>query len=289
MVCILTRYFFNAGNFLTETKGIATLAEIHDLSKSDDFFKWLDLTVIENKIKNSVFYQNANSLLQTEERTQKSILKDFHSRITLLADPLIRNATSGNDFDLRLLRKQKISIYLNIPEVNKERLKSIVTLFWAQTIHLMTERQPNLKEEPYPVLAILDEFGNMAKINKLKEGVSFLRSYRIRPIVIVQYLSQITSIYGQHDAKGFLNSKVKIAFALNDVEDAKYFSECLGQKTVKVKSTSVSVGHHESTSKNTSFQAKALMTPDELMQMKSEDAIILLEAQPPIKAKKYYV
>ncbi len=45
--------------------------------------------------------------------------------MVLFSDPLIRNATSGNDFDLRNLKKEKISIYLNIPDADKERLKTI--------------------------------------------------------------------------------------------------------------------------------------------------------------------
>ena len=111
----------------------------------------------------------------------------------------------------------------------------------------------------------------------------------MRVIVLVQYLSQITSIYGQHDAKAFLNSKVKIAFALNDIDDAKFFSESLGKKTVRVKSQGSSMGHHQSSSENISFQSRPLMTPDEIMQMKKLEEIILIEAAASIKAKKYFV
>jgi hypothetical protein len=32
------------------------------------------------------------------------------------------------------------------------------------------------------------------------------------------------------DARGFLNTKVKIAFTLNDADDAKFFSEALGKR-----------------------------------------------------------
>ena len=93
----------------------------------------------------------------------------------------------------------------------------------------MTLHEPS-QDEKIRVLALLDEFGNMSRISKLKEGMSFLRSYNIRMVVIVQYLSQITSIYGRDDARGFLNTKVKIAFTLNDAEDAKFFSEALGKR-----------------------------------------------------------
>ncbi len=275
--------------YLLETQQTATLAEIHDLSKQEDFFDWLNLILVKKTITQPVFIQNAASLLNADpEKTQKNILKDFHARMTLFADPLVRHATSKNDFDLRKLRQEKMSIYLTIPDADKTRLKPLLTLFWAQLIHLMTQAEPDIKKEPYPLLALLDEFGNLAKIDKLKEGMSFLRSYRMRAIVIVQYLSQIYATYGQHDAKGFLNTKAKIAFALNDIDDAKFFSQSLGQKTVKVKSSGSSYGQHDSRSQNISFQSRALMTPDEMLQLPADQAIVLLESKPPIKAKKCY-
>lgn len=274
--------------YLFETNNMATLAEIHDLSKQEDFFGWLECLVKEEEIKGLVFNQNAVSLLGADGKTQKNILKDFHSRMTLLNDPLVRQATSGNDFDLRSLRDKKMSIYVHIPDADKERLKPILTLFWAQCINLLTQKEPDVMTEPYPVLALLDEFGNMARINKLKDGMSFFRSYRVRAIVIVQHLSQIISVYGRHDSKGFLNSKIKIAFALNDIDDARFFSQSLGSKTVKVTARGSSVGNYSTSSHNTSFQSRALMTPDEIMQMKDSQSIVLMEARNPIRAKKCY-
>jgi len=137
----------------------------------------------------------------------------------------------------------------------------------------------------------MDEFGNMARIDKLKDGLSFLRSYRIRCIIMVQYLAQLTSIYGKEDARAFLNNKVKIAFTLNDIDDAKYFSQSIGNKTVRVTSSASNNGHGTqggSYSHNTSHQACALMRADEIMQMSKKHEIILIEAQPLIKARKCY-
>ncbi|MCB1826832.1 MAG: type IV secretory system conjugative DNA transfer family protein [Coxiellaceae bacterium] len=165
-------------------------------------------------------------------------------------------------------------------------MTSIVVL---PLIHLMTQKEPDLHKEPYPVLALLDEFGNMARINKLKEGMSFLRSYRVCSIVIVQYVSQIISVYGQHDAKGFTNAKIKIAFAMSDLDDAKFFSEALGKTAVKVHSSTSTTGKQESNSKNISYQTRPLLAPDELMRLKKDEAIIVVEAASPIRAKKYDV
>lgn len=85
--------------------------------------------------------QNAFAL-GADEKTQKNILKDFQTRMSLFNDPLVGYATSKNDFDFRELRKKRISIYVQIPDGDKERLSPILTLFWAQLIHVISEREP---------------------------------------------------------------------------------------------------------------------------------------------------
>jgi len=274
---------------LFETTSMPTLPAVHDLSKIKDFFEWLESAVDSGNIENPVFYQNAHSLLLADkERTRGNILKDFHARLSQFVDPLLRHATSGNDFDFRELRQKKMSIYLHIPESKKEHLKPILTLFLAQFINFMTEEEPDPVHDHYPILALMDEFGNMARIEKLKDGLSFLRAYQIRPIIIVQHLAQITSIYGRDDAEGFLNSKVKVFFTLNSLQDAQFFSKSMGNKTIRVTSRGSSHGHHSSSSRNISYQSRPLMTPDEIMQMSKHQAIILVEGSAPIKATKCY-
>ena len=194
----------------------------------------------------------------------------------------MREATSGNDFDLSRLRKDKMNVYIHIPEGDQKRLQPILTLFWAQFTDVMTRKEPNVKDEPIPVLALMDEFGSMAKIPKLQFAMSFMRSYRIRCIVMVQYLGQIYSVYGQHDSKAFLNAKAKVVFALNDLDDAKYISNCLGSKTVKINSRTVSVGHHHQASKNASHQGQALLAPGEVSRLKKGRILVLLEGKAPL-------
>ena len=58
----------------------------------------------------------------------------------------------------------------------------------------------------------MDEVGNMARMDKLKDGMSFLRGYRMRCIIMVQHLGQLNAIYGKEEARGFRNTKVKITF-----------------------------------------------------------------------------
>jgi type IV secretion system protein VirD4 len=272
---------------------LPTLAAVHDLSKREDFGEWLAFEVEKGDIQNEVFYQNANSLLGADaERTQKNIIKDFHSRMTLFVDPLVREATSENDFDLSRLRKDKMNVYIHIPEGDQKRLQQILTLFWAQLTDIMTRKEPDLKEEPIPVLALMDEFGSMAKIPKLQAAMSFMRSYRIRCIVMVQYLGQIYSVYGRYDSKAFLNAKAKVVFALNDLDDAKYFSALTGNKTVRVVSKTVGSGQAISSghfSRNHTERGVPLLQPSEVGNLSSNKLLLMREGKSPIIGQKAYI
>jgi len=275
--------------YLFETKKMPTLAAIHDLSKQANFSDWLEGVAEEYETVNSIICQYCQSFLGVHEKTRSSILKDFHSRVALFSDPLVRNATDHNDFDFRNIRKEKMSIYLCIPDADKSRLNLVLTLFWTQLIDAMSQKIPNTNQEPYAVLGVMDEFGNMAKIEKLQCGLSFLRAYRMRCILIVQQFSQVISTYGQHDAKSFLNAKIRMAFTLNDYDDAKFFANALGQKAVQVQSHSVqnSMGNNEgNTSSHTSYQSKPLLSADQLLTLSRRNTIVLIEGYAPARIHK---
>jgi type IV secretion system protein VirD4 len=193
-----------------------------------------------------------------------------------------------NDFDLRELRKKPISIYINIPEREIERLSPLLTLFWIQLVDCLTVKEPDLRTEPYPVLALLDEFGNLSRVDKFRKGMSFLRSYRIVFVIILQHLGQLTSVYGRDDASGFLNTKVKMIFTLANKEDAKYFSDYMGQTTVKTKTRSISGGEHSRVSINEHEHLRPLLRPEEILRLPANDALIMIEGGYPVRAKKCF-
>ena len=276
--------------FLIETKGMATLEEIYHLAKQENFEGWLGKVIGMGKYSfPKTIIANAAALIDADDRTRSNILQDFYARITLFGDPIIQKNTAASDFDLRELRKQRMSVYIHIPEREKERLAPLLSLFWAQFVDSMTIKEPDLSVEPYAVLALMDEFGNLSKIDKLKSGMSFLRSFHIIPAIIVQYLGQIESVYGKVDLHGFLNTKIKMAYTLNDKDDAEYISQCLGQTTVMTKGRSISTHTRSSgVSINESDQLKPLMRKEEIMRLPKEQALILVEGHMPIRAKKCF-
>lgn len=278
--------------FLLEVNRSVTLAEIYDLSKEPSLVSYIKNQLREhNVLPSTQLTNNYNAFKESHEKTRLNVLKDFQSRLVMMMSPSIRKATSQNSFDLTKLRQERMSVYLSIPTGFQELLSPLLTVFWTQVTHLMTKREPDFRNEPYAVLCVLDEFGMMERINRIKDGLSFLRSYHVQFVIIVQYLSQIVSKYGRDDAKSFFNAKTKIIFTPSDFDDAKMLSAALGTKAVKMQSKSVNSGSMKSSghmTTNYQYQSKPLMRPDELMTLKMKTAIVMMEGQSPIKVNKLY-
>lgn len=224
-------------------------------------------------------------------QTASSVRKTFTSQLDLWLNPLLDYATSGNDFDLRDLRKKKISIYVGVKPRDFERLQAVMNLFFQQAIGEQTTELP--EQNPaltHQVLLMLDEFTSVGKVPILLNAIAFIPGYNVRTLMVIQTPSQLEEVYGRSGAQIMLKTlAARIVFAPNDIEDAKRISEELGYTTVKGKSLtrpSVLSNKHRSPSSTESDQRRALLLPQEVKEMKADDAIIFYEHLRPVRAHK---
>lgn len=266
-----------------------TFGELNRLVKQQHFDTWLLELLETTDHYDPEFYRNGFSYINAHEETRTSILISFSGYLELFDDPIVDAATSANDFDIRALRKQKMTIYVGFTDEDMERLAPILTLFWQQVISAMIKEIPCPKEEPYPLLCLIDEFSSLGRIDRLRRSLKLLREYRVRCILMFQYIAQTYEQYSHDEAKAFTNIKTKIAYGNEDLSDAEFISKLLGTRTKKVVARSVSShangGINES--KNVSYQAIPLLRPDEVTRLKSDIALIIRSGSSPIKAKQY--
>lgn len=226
------------------------------------------------------------------DNTRSGVMTSFRSRLELWMNPIVDAATSGNDFDLRDLRRKRISIYVGITPDNLERLTPLVNLFFQQLIDLNTRVLPSQdKDLKYTCLLLMDEFTAIGKINILSKGISFIAGYGLRMMPIIQSASQLTDVYGKDAALTFTtNHALNIVFPpkASDLQATKDISEWLGYTTVKGKSVSrgTAIFSKRNKSESTSDQRRALLLPQEVAALGQDTAIIILENTPPIKAQK---
>ncbi len=230
--------------------------------------------------------------------TASSVRKTFTSRLDLWANPLLDRATSGDDFDLRDLRKKPMSIYVCVNPDDLHRLRPVLSLFFQQTIGLQTtelpEHNPELK---YQVLMLLNEFTALGRIPIIAESISYLPGYNVRVLLVIQAPSQLRDVYGPYAAETMLKSvAARIVFAPKDYPDAKEISDELGVTTVRASSHSkpsfMALNRQSGRSGSTTLSehARALMLPQEVKEIGNDNALIFYEGLRPIRCKKirYY-
>jgi len=127
----------------------------------------------------------------------------------------------------------------------------------------------------------------------LQTALAYLPGYGIRAYLIVQDLTQLAHAYGRYEAI-ISNCHVRVAFAANKVETAKLISDMVGTMTVH-KETRTYTGnrlnpvlmHVMASEQETS---RPLLTPDEVMRLPDDAALVFVAGHPPIYARKirYY-
>lgn len=266
-----------------------TLGEMNRLIKQEQFDTWLHEVLTETESYDPEFYRNGFSYLSAHEETRTSILISFSGYLELFDDPIVDAATSASDFDIRTLRREKTTIYIGYTDEDMERLSPILTLFWQQVISAMIKEIPDPIKEPYPLLCLIDEFSSLGRIERLRRSLKLLREYRVRCVLMFQYISQTYERYSHDEAKAFTNIKTKIAYGCDDLSDAEYISKMLGTRTKKIVSYSLTSqangGVNEG--KNINYQAIPLMRPDEIMRFKQGQSLIIRTGSSPIKASQF--
>lgn len=195
------------------------------------------------------------------------------------------NATSRSDFDLRQVRRQRMSVYIGITPDHLAEAGRLINLMFSQLVNVNTKVLP--QDDPtlkYPCLLLMDEFTAIGKVNIISKAVSYMAGYGLRLLPIIQSLSQLISVYGQEEARTFVtNHALQIFYAPREQKDANEVSEILGYETVKGKSISQSKGGKSETQ---SDQRRALLLPQELKELGQWKQIINLENMKPILCEK---
>lgn len=237
-----------------------------------------------------VAYMNIAAFLQKADKERSGVISTMNSSLELWANPLIDAATASSDFDIQQFKKKRTTVYVGLTPDNISRLQKLMQVFYQQATEFLSRKMPNLKEEPYGVLFLMDEFPTLGKMEQFKAGIAYFRGYRVRLFLIIQDTQQLKGTYEEAGMNSFLsNSTFRITFAANNYETANLISQLCGNKTVKQTSYSGPQFlnlNPASRSSNISEVQRALLLPQEVIQLPRDEQIVLIESMPPIRSKK---
>ena len=232
-----------------------------------------------------------NTVLITSDKTLTSYLSEVNSYMQQLADDGILSMTSENDIDIANMDESPNALFVIVPDERFTRHR-FVTLFLTQTYKELVEKaNANLRKKQTDTAIlkrrayfILDEYGNLPKMENIEGMVTVGRSRGIRYLFVLQSFSQLNAKYGKDIADIVkTNCNVKIFIGSDDADTRKEFSELCGQK--KNKNFSVNTNAENPASSNTGASNQPLITVGMLERLNGDekgDAIVSVRGYEPI-------
>ncbi|MCY1277303.1 Conjugal transfer protein TraG [compost metagenome] len=239
----------------------------------------------------------AREILNKSENERSGVLSTAMSFLGLYRDPTVASVTARCDWRIADLisAEHPVSLYLVVPPSDINRTKPLIRLILNQIGRRLTESLDGSDgiERRHKLLLMLDEFPALGRLDFFESALAFMAGYGLRAFLISQSLNQIDKAYG-HNHSILDNCHVRITFATNDERTAKRISETLGTAT-ELRAQRNYAGHrlapwlgHLMVSRQET--ARALLTPGEVMQLPTDEAVVMVSGHPPIRAKKlrYY-
>lgn len=197
----------------------------------------------------------------------------------------ILRATARSTFDIRAMRRENMSLYLDF---RIQQIASIGPIFNVLMVQFMDYMSRNMmKRGERRVLVLLDEFQNLGKLENALTVATVLGGYGIPCWFFVQSLRSIDNVYTREGRQTLVNSaRAQIFFGAQDPEDQRYVSQLLGERkevTVdKAVSTGVTLFDRKGATMSHKTAMRPLMRPDELGSMNETRCIIKIRNQQPI-------
>ncbi len=246
--------------------------------------------------------QACQSFLNKAPNEASGVLSTSLSFLTLYRDPIVADNTRYSDFTLESLMQQKTSLYLVVPPSDKDRLKPLLRLVINQVTRRLTEGMDfnddgsGKSRYPHRLLLLLDEFPSLGKLDIFQEALAFIAGYGLKALLIIQDREQLTSdsAYGNHETITS-NCHIRVSFAPNKVETAKYVSDMCGTSTVEHTQRQYSGNRLavllQNVNTNEQIVQRPLLTPDECMRLPADDELVFVAGSAPVYCQKikYYL
>lgn len=226
-----------------------------------------------------------SGLIGLAEETFSSVIASMQEPLQQFISPILAASTSASDFDLAMLRKTKATIFVVIPPSKLGESSKLLNIFFSTVVGQNLKATPQEdKAIKHQLLLLMDEFTAMGRVSALADRISITAGYWIRDLTIIQSNSQLRSTYGADAAQTYVtNHAASVIFTPREQQDAEEYSRAMGYTTV-VRRTRTS--GRSGTSYSHTEERRALMLPQELKTLSTDEQIVFYEGCPPIRCKK---
>lgn len=261
------------------------------LTNSENEFAALK-NYFNGRSKLSQAYALSRQVLSAADQTLSSYMSITFDKLNMFNDRGLCGLTSATDVDAASFAERPTALFLKIPDEKDTRhgLAAVFILCMYKALIKVASAREDLSL-PRNVYFILDEFGNMPKIEKFDKMITVGRSRKIWFNMVVQSYSQLSNVYGEEVADIVKsNCGMKMFIGSNDIGTCEEFSKLCGNMTVRTTSTSSAIGGKEGDiNLSSQTQVRPLIYPSELQMLNNKEstgnAIIVTFGNYPLKTK----
>lgn len=228
--------------------------------------------------------ENIGPFLTTgDSRDLPAILRTLAEATRFISDERVKFATEKSDFDLRTFPHRPETVFLVIPPDKIKVQATWLRLMLAAFAHAFRTAKPRWQTRG---MMLIDELPALGKIPDLPNDLATMSGYGLDYTLIVQDMGQLKAIYGEQSRTIMANCGWKWLCNVRDYDTAKYVSDTLGQATVGTETVNEGTTPQGETTHGKAYgeMGRALLTPDEVMQLGRNKAIVLPPAGRPFLA-----
>ena len=234
----------------------------------------------------------SRQVMSAAETTLASYMSIAFDKLSMFNDEGLCALTSATDIEPSAIANEPVALFLKIPDEKDTRHALaaifILSIYKALIKVASADKDLTLHRNVY---FILDEFGNMPKIEKFDKMITVGRSRKIWFNMVVQSYAQLNNVYGDTVANIVKsNCGIKMFIGSNDIATCEEFSKLCGNMTVATGSVSSGMGSKSSDiNYSQQMQTRPVIYPSELQKLNSKtnsgNAIIVTFGNNPLKTK----
>lgn len=237
-----------------------------------------------------------NIFKQASDNVRSGIIIGLGARLQVFQNEMIRNITKYNEINLVEAGKKKCA-YFCITSDQDSTFDFLASLFFSFLFIRLVRFADNYGENgklPVPVNFVLDEFPNIGAIPDFKKKISTTRSRAINISVIFQNLAQLQNRYPDGAWQEILgNCDTQLFLGCTDDVTAKLVADRTGEVTVSVASKSKKLNSWRISDYTPEYREarsigkRKLLTPDEILRLPVNEALVIMRGQKVLKVTKY--
>ena len=234
---------------------------------------------------------------QASDTVRSGVIIGLGARLQVFQNKLIRQITSYDEIDLTLPGKQKCAYFLHYLRPGQHLRFFYLSLFMTFIFIKLVRYADKYGEEgklPVAVHILADELANTGAILELNKKISVIRSRNLSISCIFQNLPQMQNRYPYNQWQEIIgNCDTQLFLGCTDEVTATFISNRSGDVTVGVSSeakqlNSWRVSDYTPEYRQTkSIGKRKLLTPDEILRLPLDTALVILRGQKVLKVEKY--